>query len=649
MSKKSQNLRALRVGLVALCVTAVYETTKVICSPRMSVVQSDIITIFFAGCVGFCISFIVRQREKRAQEGLLRFATIVQHSDDAIISAELDGTVTSWNHGAERIYGYSAVEALGQHISFCVPPEKRTEVHTFLQRIANGEAIQRFDTQRRTKNGTIIDVSLSVSAIKDETGKLVGVSGIARDVTAKRRAQDALVESERRYRSLSEREIQRTRELTAANEQLAAEMIERQQAQESLRLEAMAREQAQSDLGRSEERMRMAMEAAKIGCWDLDALKDEHVWSDTCKALLGVPPNVPASYQALKSVVYPDDWKMMQAKIDGAIREKLDYVVEFRVVWPDNSVHWRTSSGQAFYDDTGQVTRMSGITMDINERKHAEERIQFLAYYDALTELPNRTLLHDRLAKALADARRQKYKIALLFLDLDRFKHINDSLGHSVGDFLLQEVAERLKRFAREQDTVARLGGDEFLIMLTHVKDVSDAAVATERLMDAMTAEFVVQGRSLSISCSLGISVFPEHGADGETLIKNADAAMYDAKENGGHNIRFFTDDMNAQALERLTLESGLRLALDKKELFLMYQPQMDMCTGRITGLEALLRWQHPELGLVPPDKFIRIAENSGLIMPIGEWVLRTACSQARKWQDEGLLAVSVAVNVSAI
>jgi diguanylate cyclase (GGDEF)-like protein/PAS domain S-box-containing protein len=286
---------------------------------------------------------------------------------------------------------------------------------------------------------------------------------------------------------------------------------------------------------------------------------------------------------------------------------------------------------------------------DISERKLAEERVQFLAFNDALTGLPNRTLLRDRLAKALADARRQKEKVVLLFLDLDKFKDINDSRGHSVGDLLLQEVAERLKRFAREQDTVARLGGDEFLIMLTHVKDVSDAAVAAERLMDTMTAEFVVQEHSLHVSCSVGISIFPEHGADAETLIKNADAGMYSAKESGRKNFRFFTDDMNAQVVERLALESSLRRALLEKELFLTYQPQMDIATGKITGLEALLRWQHPELGLVPPDKFIRVAENSSLILPIGEWVLRTACSQARKWQDEGLPAVTVAVNVSAV
>ena len=526
------------------------------------------------------------------------------------------------------------------------------------------------------------------------------------------------------------------------------------------------------DLQRNEERMRVALEAAKIGFWDLDVTKDEHVWSTTCKALLGVPPDSPANFQVFMNAIHADDRKMVQAEVDRAIREREGYITEFRVVSPDKSVHWRRSTGHAFYNDTGHVTRMSGITMDIDERKHAderlhlqaaaleaaanaivitdchgailwanpaftamtgyseeeilgkdphvlksgsqpesfyanlwstilsgkvwqgeivnrrkdgttyteemtitpvtqgagnaetkfiaikqditkrkaaEERVQFLAYYDALTELPNRTLLRDRLAKAIAGAHRRKSKLALLFLDLDRFKNVNDSLGHSVGDLLLQEVAERLKRFGREQDTIARLGGDEFLVVLDNLKDVSDAAVAADRLVKSMTTGFAIQGHPITVSCSLGISIFPEHGADGETLIKNADAAMYCAKEKGRNNFQFYTVDMNAQVVERLILESSLRLALDKKELFLMYQPQMDIATGKIIGLEALARWRHSELGLVPPDKFIRIAENTGLIKPIGEWVLRTACSQARKWQDDGLTAVPVAVNVSPV
>ena len=359
MSRRSPIFRALWVALAAMSATAVYETTEVMCFPRMSVLQSHIITIFFAGCVGFCISFVVRRRDMAAQQQLLRLAIIVQQSDDAINSVALDGTVTSWNAGAERTYGYSSAEALGRHISFCLPPEKHGELNGLLQKIAAGEVIERFDTQRLTKRGAIIDVSLSVSAIKDKTGTIVGVSGIGRDVTAQRRAQD------------------------------------------TLRVEVMAREQAESELRRSEERMRIAMKAAKIGFWDLDVIKDEHVWSDTCKALLGVAPDSPANYQSLMNAVHPDDWKMMQAEIDGAIQEKRDYIVEYRVVWPDNSVHWRTSSGQAFYDDTERVTRMSGITMDIDDRKQAEERVQFLAYYDALTGLPNRTLLRDRLAKCI--------------------------------------------------------------------------------------------------------------------------------------------------------------------------------------------------------------------------------------------------------
>ena len=232
---------------------------------------------------------------------------------------------------------------------------------------------------------------------------------------------------------------------------------------------------------------------------------------------------------------------------------------EVQVYRRDGTKKWALLNMRAVRDGDGKIVFYEGTVEDVNDRKIAEERVQFLAYHDALTGLPNRALLHDRLAKALASARRHGEKVALLFLDLDRFKIINDSLGHSIGDLLLQEVAERLKQSARAQDTVARIGGDEFLIALTAVKDIPDAAVAAERIMDAMTAEFVVQGHSFSVSCSIGLSIFPEHGADSETLIKNADAAMYCAKDIGRKNFRFFTEDMNAQVVERLTLEHGLR------------------------------------------------------------------------------------------
>ncbi len=322
---------------------------------------------------------------------------------------------------------------------------------------------------------------------------------------------------------------------------------------------------------------------------------------------------------------------------------------EVEVYRRDHSKKWARANMRTAHDAQGNVLFYEGTVEDVTDRKVAEERVQFLAYYDALTGLPNRTLLHDRLSKALSSGRRRNEKVALLFLDLDRFKVINDSLGHTVGDLLLQDVAERLKKWARAQDTVARLGGDEFVIVLTGTNDVPDVAVAAERLMDAMNAQFVIQERSFTVNCSIGISVFPDHGTDSETLIKNADAAMYSAKEGGRNGFRFFTKEMNAQVVERLTLEHGMRLALDNNELFLMYQPQMDIASGKIVGLEALLRWQHPRLGLVPPDRFIRVAENSGLIVPIGEWVLTTACAQARKWQDSGLPALPVAVNVSAV
>jgi len=283
------------------------------------------------------------------------------------------------------------------------------------------------------------------------------------------------------------------------------------------------------------------------------------------------------------------------------------------------------------------------------ELRKSEDKLRFLAYHDALTDLPNRALLLDRVAQALASAHRNKGRFAVLYVDLDRFKTINDSLGHPVGDIVLKQVAERMQECARENDTVARLGGDEFVVVLNGVRDGTDAAIAADRLRRVVETEFLVQGIRLSISCSIGIGVFPEDGEDGETLLKNADIALFSAKNSGRGRWQFFTRKMNGLALERLKLENSVRQALPKNELFLEYQPQLDLATGRIVGAEALLRWQHPELGMVPPSTFLPVAESLGEIIPIGEWVLKTACAQARQWQKEGVAPFTMAVNMSAV
>jgi diguanylate cyclase (GGDEF)-like protein/PAS domain S-box-containing protein len=319
---------------------------------------------------------------------------------------------------------------------------------------------------------------------------------------------------------------------------------------------------------------------------------------------------------------------------------------EVEIYCKDHAKRWISVNLQAERDGAGNILFVNGTTEDITARKHAEGRVQFLAYFDALTGLPNRALMNDRLEQALATARNRNEKVAVLFLDLDRFKFINDSLGHTVGDLLLKVVAERIKGCTRKQDTVSRIGGDEFVII---VADHDDASVIASRILASLTDIFEVNGHSLSTSCSIGISLFPDHGDDGETLIKYADQAMYCAKESGRNAIRIFSPEMNRRVTERATLENDLRRALEREEFFLVYQPQIVIESGELAGFEALIRWQHPQFGLIPPDKFIGLAENTGLILPIGEWVVNTACSQAREWLEKGLLKAPVAVNVSAV
>ncbi|HEY0633807.1 MAG TPA: EAL domain-containing protein [Gammaproteobacteria bacterium] len=303
----------------------------------------------------------------------------------------------------------------------------------------------------------------------------------------------------------------------------------------------------------------------------------------------------------------------------------------------------------AVRDEAGNITHYVGLFIDISERKLAEDYILHLAQHDALTELPNRLLFIDRLRQSFVRARIEHAKVALLFMDIDRFKTINDSLGHHVGDQLLQEVARRLKRCVAGIDTIARLGGDEFVIVLEHMTSIQDAGHVASRIINEMQAPIVIGQHTLSITISIGIGIHPEDGDDVITMMKSAESAMYHAKEMGRNNYQFFTTEMNLRIEKQMRLETRLRHALDNGELSLHYQPQVDLASGRIKGVEALLRWTNPELGNVSPAQFIPIAEESGMIIAIGQWILRSTCEQLQRWESNGIRGVRVAVNLSAL
>jgi diguanylate cyclase (GGDEF)-like protein len=306
-------------------------------------------------------------------------------------------------------------------------------------------------------------------------------------------------------------------------------------------------------------------------------------------------------------------------------------------------------SAAPIHDWEGQLVGAVMVFRDVSATVALTSKMRHLAQHDFLTDLPNRVLLNDRITQAIASAKRSDSNPVLLFLDLDKFKHINDSLGHAVGDQLLQAVSERLVHCVRTSDTVSRHGGDEFVILLADERRPHDAALAAEKILLALSTPFLIDGQQLHTSTSIGISVFPLDGMEAADLVKNADTAMYHAKERGRNNYQFFHHDMNTRAVERQLIESNLRQALERNEFTLHYQPKVDLKTNCITGVEALLRWEHPEWGLVLPERFIVIAEECGLIIPIGHWILNEACEQAVRWRNQGISPISIAVNVSAL
>jgi diguanylate cyclase (GGDEF)-like protein/PAS domain S-box-containing protein len=309
---------------------------------------------------------------------------------------------------------------------------------------------------------------------------------------------------------------------------------------------------------------------------------------------------------------------------------------------------WYSINGEPLFDELGHFLGYRGTGSDITERKQAEQRVHHVAQHDALTGLPNRSLLQDRLSQAVAYANRTDLPVWVMLIDLDRFKFVNDSMGHKAGDVLLMTVAARLRSALRDTDTVARLSGDEFVVLLSAHPDHPLGPHIVQRVMDAVAPPVMLGSTEFFVTCSVGVAVYPSPDAPADSLIEHADIAMYRAKKLGRNNFQFYTPVMNEEALERVKIESALRNALERKEFVLHYQPQVHLGSGEIVGMEALIRWRHPELGMVAPNRFIGVAEETGLIVPIGAWVLRTACAQNMAWQDAGLGNLRVAVNLSA-
>ena len=334
--------------------------------------------------------------------------------------------------------------------------------------------------------------------------------------------------------------------------------------------------------------------------------------------------------------------------IQVAIKAEHEGKAVLRNYRKDGSLFWNELSIAPVRDETGKVTHFIGVQNDISDTKYYQDALEHQANHDALTDLPNRNLLQDRIVQAIVHAERSARLIAIVFIDLDNFKLINDSLGHTAGDQLIKAVAERLQSTFLPVDTVARLGGDEFVLVLSDQLSAELISRETERIDEVFSAPFDIDGQEIFISYSAGFSLYPQDGKDAEVLLMNADVAMYRAKERSGNSFQFYAPEMHSKISDRLVLESNMRHALEHHEFFLMYQPQIDLKTKKVFGMEALIRWNHPAMGMISPAKFIPLAEETGLIVPIGEWVARTACEQLKAFESAGLRDLTVAVNLSS-
>jgi PAS domain S-box/diguanylate cyclase (GGDEF) domain len=528
--------------------------------------------------------------ENALRESEERYRILVERMREGLVQADNDGVLQFVNDRFCEMVGYSREELVGLRGDTLMAYPEDVALMREQARQRRRHISDQYEVRIRRKDGTVVWLEIGAAPVVDGTGDVVGSIGVHNEVTERRMSEEALRESEARYRLMAENTTDLISRISTRGIILYA--------------------------------------------------------SEASRRLLGIEPSDLVGRSFLDFVFEAD--REETRSLTSLIHESGPTTFAYRVRKADGSLIWFETTSRRVRDAvTGAIREVVGVSRDITERKNVEEHIEYQAYHDALTGLPNRRLFHDRLTIALAHARRMKHPLAVMFLDLDRFKVVNDTLGHSVGDELLKAVATRLQSSLREEDSIARMGGDEFTVLLGDLKSIDDAAMIAQKVLDTVAQPIHIDGTELVLTTSIGIALFPTDGDTAEELLASADRAMYRAKDAGRNSIRMVTPAMNSRALERLALEGDLRHALERGELVLYYQPQINLTTGRVTGVEALLRWNRPGHGVVGPKEFIPIAEETRLIVPVGEWVLRQACIQAKTWQGEGAPGFRMAVNLS--
>lgn len=525
-----------------------------------------------------------------AEEEQQLLINIARSSGDAVIGQSLDTRITFWNPAAEQLFGYRAEEVLGRTIAVVTPPALKHTLCELYQRVAQGEEIHQLPGRALHKSGELIDIALTMAPIRDRQGQIRGFVTACRDQRAHRQA---------------ERTLRLWGQALAASADGVIIVDARPPRRRIVFVnEALAR---------------------------LTGYRPQQLIGRTDRILLSRELDQPGLLE-----------------LEQAMAEGRDAKVTLHTYHRDGTPLWIEVSVAPVRNSRGQPTHYVEIVSDVSERIRYQEELAHQANHDSLTGLPNRSLLRDRLHQALASAHRSGSRVALLFMDLDAFKYVNDSLGHDAGDQLLQMVSRKLVNCVREEDTVARLGGDEFVMILEDLDQPSDAGAVANKIMATLSQPFTLSGREIYIGCSIGIAVYPNDGEDETELLKKADAAMYRAKGAGKNTFRFYQPELDRHASERLSLESALRGAIRREEFVLHFQPQWDARDGTVVGVEALLRWQHPQRGLLGPDVFMPLAEETGLVVPIGRWILSAACAQMSIWREHFDWNFPMAVNLSA-